>query len=311
MLAGAAMGAATSINYLCAPLALILLIAKTRGKNALLYIGGGVPFALFLAWYHWAAFGSPLRTPIATTNPAFLDRAAFLGIFYLPQLDALWGITLSPYRGLFYLAPMLLFAVVALVRAKQWTILTFTAPLLLLHASFNGWHGGYTIGPRYLLPIVPLLALRLRDAANTRARPLFFAAAVISLLFNFAATAVDPQPPDRLRDPLGKYELPALLTGSAADDASVPPWLPALYTGHTSTNRVAIDELTPFTRHAIGSRENEWASFNLGELLFGAGSFASILPWLAIVATSLAFARRRHRATRTTPDTQTARSRSA
>lgn len=310
-LAGAAMGAATVINYLCAPLTLILLIARLRGRakrrSALYYIAGGIPFVVFLAWYHAAAFGSPWQTPIATENPAFLDRNAFYGIFYLPQLHALWGITFSPFRGLFYIAPVLLFGVAGMLRERKWTIAAIAATLFLLNASFNGWHGGYTIAPRYVLPAVPLLVL----TTMMRPRALFIAAAAISLLFNFAAAAVDPQPPDTLRDPLGKYAIPALLVGGASDDPSVPPWIPALYTGHTSTNRVAIDELTPFTRHAPGSPENEWASFNLGELLFGPGSLASILPWLAVVLTTLAWRRRSLRATHTTPDTRTARSHSA
>ena len=36
---------------------------------------------------------------------------------------------------------------------------TFGATRALVNASFNGWHGGYSIGPRYVLQIVPLLAL--------------------------------------------------------------------------------------------------------------------------------------------------------
>lgn len=302
--AGAAVGAATCINYLCAPLALLFIplgkAAASHRTPQVRYLAGGLPFAIALGAYHWAAFGSPLRTSIATMNPAFIEKGAALGIFHLPRLDALWGITFSPYRGLFYLAPIVLLALFGLRDRLIW--ISF-ALLLLLNASFNGWHGGYAIGPRYLIAVVPLLMLGLPSN-----RKLLIAFGTISILFNFAVTAVDPQPPDSLRDPIGKYAIPSLIVGRAAPDEKAP-WLREFYTGHTSTNRVAADELLPFKKHPPGSPESEWASFNLGELLFGPGSLASILPIAALV--SLASIPGLRRATRTTPDTPAERSRSA
>jgi hypothetical protein len=280
--AGAALGAATCINYLCAPLALLLFVLARGKRDVLRLVLGGLPFAAALGAYQLAAFGSPFRTSLATMNPAFVEQGAMLGVFHAPRLDALWGITLSPFRGLFFLSPVLLFALYGLIADRRRVQAAAFVMLLVLNASFNGWHGGYTVGPRYLLPAVPLLAIALVPAAK-RWRELFSAAAALSILFNVAVTAVDPQPPDRLRAPVGHYALPALLTGGAFDDEQTP-WLAAFYTGHTSTNRVAADELLPFKKHAPGSKESEWASFNLGELLFGPGSFASLLPWLAVTA---------------------------
>ena len=292
--AGAAIGAATCINYLCAPLVLLLIPRKAVAR----YLAGGLPFAIALGAYHYAAFGSPFRTSIATMNPAFVERGAVLGVFHLPRLDALWGITFSPYRGLFYLAPIVLLALAGLRDRMVWAIF---GVLLLLNASFNGWHGGYAVGPRYLVAAIPLLMLGLQP---TR-RIVLIAFATVSVIFNFAVTAVDPQPPDVLRDPIGKYAIPSLLVGRAAPDERAP-WLHELYTGHTSTNRVAPDEMLPFKKHAPGSRESEWASFNLGELLFGPGSLLSLLPLV-----TLACLPGWRLARRPTPDTQTARSHSA
>lgn len=304
MLAGAAIGAATFVNYLCAPLVLLFLVptgeppVERPAGSRRSYLLGGLPFAIALAAYQYAAFGSPFRTAIATTNPAFLDETRWLGVFALPRLDALWGITFSPYRGLFYIAPLLVIAAIGVRRSK--TILIAAIVTFLVNASFNGWHGGYSIGPRYVLQVVPLLALGLIEM-HGRWRLLTNVLAAVSLFFNLAAAAVDPQPPDLLRDPLGRYALPSLVTGRALGDARTP-WLADFHTGHTSTNRVAPDELLPFTKHRPGSRESEWASFNLGELLTGPGSAWSLLPWLALV--SLAW----WRATRDRPP---ARSRSA
>lgn len=311
MLAGAAIGAATFVNYLCAPLVVLFLIgapaADRPAGSRRAFLLGGLPFALALMAYQYAAFGSPFRTAIATTNPAFLDDARWLGVFALPRLDALWGVTFSPYRGLFYIAPLMLIAVVGIVRKRAWTIAVAAVLTFLVNASFNGWHGGYSAGPRYVLQIVPLLALGLIEM-HGRARLLTRVLAAVSLLFNFAVTAVDPQPPDLLRDPIGRYALPSLLTGRALGDEKTP-WLADFYTGHTSTNRIAPDELLQFRKHKPGSRESEWASFNLGELLTGPGSALSVVPWLAAVTLSWWLLRRR--GTHTTPGTPPARSRSA
>jgi hypothetical protein len=300
---GAALGAAGLIFYLSVPVAIVFVIAalasgENRWRGAAWMVVGALPFAIALAAYQFAAFGSPLRTSIATENPAFRDSHAFLGVLPGFSGQALLGITFSPFRGLFYIAPLLLMALPGLLlmlrsrvqRVVAALIAAATILLFAINASFNGWHGGYTIGPRYILGVIPLLMLAAHYAA-ARLRLLYAVLAAIALVFNFAATAVDPQPPDILRDPLGRYEIPALLFGGAGpNDQAVPIWIRQLYTGHTSTNRVAADELMPFSRHAPGSPETEWASFNLGELLFGAGSAASLIPFFALMAVGIAVA---------------------
>lgn len=324
-LAGAAAGAASLMHYLSVLLVLVMLgfllaTSQRRVRETAQYVAGGLPFALLLGAYQLVVFGSPFRTTLDSTNPAFLVKGAWLGVFSLPKGGAVWGLTFSPFRGLFYLAPLLLAAAGGLAvmvrrqRAAAITIALTAILFLLVNAAFNGWYGGYAIGPRYVLPAVPLLVLGLCHVPR-QARLLTISLAAVSIFFNVDVTVVDPQPPDTLRDPIGKYAIPSLLVGNSSDDADVPPWIPALYRGHTSTNRVAFDELTAYQRRPPGSRENEWASFNLGELLFGPGALASLFPWLliagAVVFTTRGRLRRPVPARPATPGTQTARSRSA
>jgi hypothetical protein len=287
-LAGFLLGVATAVNYLCGPLLVIFMIgllAKMRWslRAPLLMTAGALPPIALLAWWQWAIFGSPFRTPMSTMNPAFVTEGAWLGIVRGPELAALWGITFSPYRGLFFIAPVMLLAGAGALRwyreGRRIELAVLAAATLFFfafNASFNGWHGGYTIGPRYLLPIVPLLVLLL-PAALERMRAVALLLAMVSLLFNFAVTAVDPQPPDRLTNPIFQYSLPALVAGQALPSEQAP-WLADWFTGHASVNRQTVDEMLPFQIYPPGSAPAEWASFNLGELVFPVGSFLSLVP---------------------------------
>ena len=50
---------------------------------------------------------------------------------------------------------------------------------MLFNVSFNGWHGGSGLGPRYLSPIVPLLAVPMLFATRLY-RPLWGILAAVS-----------------------------------------------------------------------------------------------------------------------------------
>jgi hypothetical protein len=57
-----------------------------------------------------------------------------------------------------------------------------------------------------------------------------------------------------------------------------PPWSAATFTGHTSVNRMTLDQAIVFTRHAPDDSASEWASFNMGELATGPGDARSLIP---------------------------------
>jgi len=301
--AGVAMGAAGFVNYLCIPAALVVALMlvvspERRWRGVLLFSAGGAPFAVLLAAYQLIVFGGLTTTPIARENSAFVTPGAVYGILHAPSLDALWGLTFSPYRGLFFIAPILVLATIGLTRLPRslaWATAAIALYFLLFNISFNGWHGGYAIGPRYLLPVVPLLALGLNGFTN-RWRVLLLIVGVAGVLLNLAVTAVDAQPPDSVRNPIGDYVLPLLINGEVSPSHPIPQWLRDLYTGHVAVNRVAADEAVPYKLHPPGSPANEWASFNLGETLFGVGELTSLIPvilWLIAGASWLTFSSRK------------------
>jgi hypothetical protein len=94
-----------------------------------------------------------------TTNPQLSQSVP------ARMLRALLGLSISPYKGLFWYAPVLLLGLIGAVpftRRYHWEGLAF---LLLIGAHFLGysrynyWSGGVAWGSRYLLPVIPFLVL--------------------------------------------------------------------------------------------------------------------------------------------------------
>jgi hypothetical protein len=296
--AGFAAALATAMNYLCAPalLAFAFIHRRAIGRYA---ASAAAPLAA-LAIYQYVCFGSIFAISIAHEDPRFLTHGAAMGVFVRPSLGVLYAITLSAYRGFFFFAPILLVAIFgfrAWWRADRGSCaasLVVIAVFFAFNACFNGWDAGWGIGGRYLVPVIPLFGISL---LYVRRRWVVAAAAVVSFAINFAAAAVDPQPPTSFPRPLTQYILPLLVNGRFEPVPSVPPWFAATFTGHTSVNRMAVDEGMLFTRHAPGTPATEWASFNLGELVTGPGDIRSLIPIaLVILGGGLAIVRLARRA---------------
>src|SRR5207237_6896238 len=172
-------------------------------------------------------------------------NAAF-GVLGKPSLEALYGITISPYRGLFFFAPLLLMALVPLLLEK--IILAISIIFIAFNVCFNGWEGGFAIGARYLVPLIPLWGIALMRA---RPRAIVIALAAISFTINFTATVVDPQPSGTIPRPLTQYLRPLLVRGQFGPAVPLtPPWSAATLPAHTSANRMTADQATAFQRHA-------------------------------------------------------------
>jgi hypothetical protein len=283
--AGFAAALATAMNYLCLPA--LILFAFLDPRRVLRYFGGAIAPLIALAVYQYVCFGSIFAIAVAHEDARFLTRGAALGVFQWPSLGVFYAITLSPYRGFFFFAPVLLVALFGIracwrdERRACAAAMIVIASFFAFNVSFNGWEAGFGIGGRYLVPLIPLFGIAL---LHVRPRLLVGIAAAISFAINFAAAAVDPQPSATIPRPLTQYIAPLLLSGHFSESVPItPPWSAATLTGHTSVNRVTFDEAIIFANHPPASTESEWASFNLGEFLFGAGDAKSLLPILLFI----------------------------
>jgi hypothetical protein len=266
--AGAAAGVSALLNYLCLPVVLFFAIdsvmrSERRLKAARNFVAGSaIPLAL-LVIYQESVFGALFRNPI-TKNARFVSHGASFGIVSGFSFEALFGITFSSYRGLFYFAPILILSLPGIlnrlrqrIRVGEIVLISAIAALFFaFNVTFNGWSGGNGFGPRYLIPIIPFFGLFLMNARAPRW--LFATLGSISFAFCFIATAVNPQVFEHIHDPFWGDLLPTLITGRPN---SLEPWL------------------------AVGRTSIGIGSFNLGEILFGSGHAASLVPvlvWIGI-----------------------------
>jgi hypothetical protein len=143
------------------------------------------------------------------------------GMYAIKWPNALiaYRILLSPTRGLFFWTPFLVmagFGYWKLVQAdKRLFWITFLFPLLTIIAISGrtwDWGAGPTLGPRYLAPILPLLALPCA-LGLVRFPRLGMCLAIYSILITTMATLTDACPFTPVYSPLTEMHIPFLLEG--------------------------------------------------------------------------------------------------
>ena len=194
-LAGLLAGGAVISEYTVAPIALVLavraLARPDKRRLAAFALGAAVPLAILLA-YNAACFGSPFTLSSAReADPAYAALAE-RGIFGLgaPSARVARELLLGPTRGVLLFSPFLLWSLGGALRwwrsgkdrADCAFVLGATGLFALALTGYPNWHGGWSLGSRYLLPAVLLAALPAGRALETAlSRGLFVAATVFAV----------------------------------------------------------------------------------------------------------------------------------
>jgi hypothetical protein len=198
-------------------------------------VGAAIPTLLLLG-YNQLAFGSPWEMGYfhhATQQFAEVHSAdhplglAFPESFWGRLLGLLWG----RHRGLTFYAPIVLLTVpgwAALLARRCFSVAFVTilvvATVLMVNVCYPEWTGGWSTGPRLLVPLLPFAVLpvaglisgesNLARAATWLALALAVAGGVEMLLFQGAGGRI----PQDIADPLAQAVWP-LWSGEP-----LPPW---------------------------------------------------------------------------------------
>ena len=195
-----------------------LLALRDRPARAWpMLLGAASPLLLYGA-YNAMAFGSPFSMGYQHNGYAWMQDG-FLGLSLRFNADALYALLISQGRGLFFWSPFLLLALPGyprLWRASRplfWMCLL--APLITLSALcvMSSPYGGSAVGPRYLAPAIPFLALA--AAYGLQSLPRFGRALIVlSVALNVFVTLVNAQTPEFIASPFFAYYMDRALAGS-------------------------------------------------------------------------------------------------
>jgi hypothetical protein len=153
------------------------------------WLSVGIALALVTATipgYNWLRYGDIFES-------GYGDYGSGFSI----QLIGLAGYLLAPGRSLLLFAPwalLILPTIVALFRRQlNWEtgVAAGVVGFYLVHAMWQEWEGGWSFGPRLLIPILPVIALTVANAFVKFPRLVMFCFLPASLL-QIAALPVDP-----------------------------------------------------------------------------------------------------------------------
>lgn len=236
LFAGAAAGLAGLIEYQAVVLSVLLVLpAASFGLRralgqAALFVLGALPFAALLLFYNKRAFGSPFELSyhhLVDPSLQALHGSGLAGATK-PTLAAFNGLLFSPHRGLFTTSPLLGIGLIALCWPNprmhpvlRALLLLVAGYFLVIVASSSVWFGGWSYGPRLLIPLLGPLAVaaglfleRYRDQSIVTL-PLAVAA-LFGLVANQLMQVTFSEIPPEVAQPLIHSALPMLKAGLAA-----------------------------------------------------------------------------------------------
>ena len=233
LLAGLMMGWSVISEYPTALIAVGIVVyfftLKGIQKQAGWLMVGGIIPGILLAAYDYSIFHTII--PVGYEYSVNYQEQHSVGLISIgiPRLDALWGITFGSYRGLFFLSPILVLGIVGFwtwwrsgqERKVWWVALWSVLSFVLFNGSSVMWQGGFSVGPRYLLPMLPFLVLSMAALTKHNGQRLGFRILVGFLsLWSFVAvwaeTIGGQSFPDWRMNPLFTYSFPNLFVGDIA-----------------------------------------------------------------------------------------------
>jgi len=168
-------------------------VEPARRRRALeAFLLGAMPVLASLAAFNVLRFGDPFETGRTVDGDLALEFG--YGRF-VPPWRGLIGL-LGGAKGILLTCPAVVLGLFAWpafhrrARALSWTIAAAAAARLIFIASRSDWHGGFSHGPRYLVPLIPLLLLPVAVWVDEALREGRYRAVVAGSVAGFACALV-------------------------------------------------------------------------------------------------------------------------
>ncbi len=223
---GALLGFAVLTEYTAIFLVFVLMlwamIKLPTPIHLLPIILAGIPFGIILGLYNYSIFGDPFTFAyeyhidwgIAVHKHGF---GGIVGPSMLVLLELLFG----TFRGLFFLSPFLTLSIPGFIIMSKYKVIKSSEIILFIillityliyNSSYLVWWGGWSVGPRFLIIILPFLAIPIifvmnHWASNYWKRFIIAVLMILSILNVGIQTAVGLPPDVRgdLRNPEEDY----------------------------------------------------------------------------------------------------------
>lgn len=215
--------------FMVVALAIALATDGTRRHRLIpMVLGGTIPALMLMAW-NQTCFGGPFNLSYgfkAADDFAAICAQGAWGIS-APSLDRLWALTFSPSRGIFFAAPWLLSAPVAIAAlilrkedATAWKVFLVTGGIgyAIFISGFVDFMGGSAMGPRHLLPVIPVFAIAIARAmpVNGTLASLMLGTVLSSYAFSAISALGWPYHPESIANPTFDLALPVMIEGGFA-----------------------------------------------------------------------------------------------
>jgi hypothetical protein len=189
----------------------------------------GIPPVALMVCYNLTTFETIL--PAGYKYSALYQDLHSQGLISIthPRLEAIYGLTFSPFRGLFFSSPALLLVIPGFViwyrrrsfRAEWWVCLSAVLSSFLFYSSSVMWWGGFAVGPAYLAAMIPYVVIPIVFFLDVcHPRPwiwlLSVALTAVSIALIWAQTIAGQSFPDMTPNPLLDLAIPSLLAGDIA-----------------------------------------------------------------------------------------------
>lgn len=221
-----------------------IFINELKFKNVLYFGVGLSPTIISIIVYNIMTTGSPVDLLYNHIAGDGFQNASNLGFSY-PRISALYGLTISSYRGLLIYCPFLLFSLITFFKEKQeitikWSknyLFLVTIVYILLISSHMIWWGGWSYGPRQLMPIAVLLLFEsiifISKIEINKYRFWIFSIIAVFVTWIVKSTVVYSAPSE-IKNPFANYFFQNLLNKDANPNNlltmlfDVEPWTAAL-----------------------------------------------------------------------------------